>query len=141
MGHAFHLYYHFIWATHNRDPQLFRELRPRFLELLHEEAAKRGGVPLRHNAMPDHVHLLVRLPPTVMVSDYIGQVKGAAAYRANDELTPKFKIRWQTGYGALTLRKDEIDAVGRYIDQQEAHHRGGRLSRLLEQLGPEEEGP
>ncbi len=51
MGHAFHqLYYHFIWATHNRDPQSF--------QLLREEAEKRGGIPLRHNAMPAHVHLL-----------------------------------------------------------------------------------
>jgi len=143
MGHAFHqLYYHLIWATHSRDPQLFRELRPAFLQLLHEEAEKRGGIPLRHNAMPDHVHLLVRLPPTLSVSEYLGQVKGATAFRANRELNPKFKIRWQEGFGAMTLRKQEIDSVARYIDRQEEHHASGRLSRLLECVEPEvENGP
>lgn len=140
MGHAFHqLYYHFIWATHSRDPQLFRELRPAFPKLLHEEAEKRGGIPPRHNATPDHVHLLVLLPPTLAVSEFLGQLKGATAFRANQELSPKFKIRWQEGYGAITLRKDEIDAVARYIDHQVEHHRGGRRSRLLERVEPETE--
>ncbi len=105
MGHAFHqLYYHFVWATHNRDPQLFRDLRPRFLAIVHEEAAKRGGSPLRHNAMPDHVHLLVRLPPTLAVSEFIGQVKGATAFRANRELEPKFQ-------GSVAGRIRRLDAA------------------------------
>lgn len=82
--------------------------------------------------MPDHVHLLVRLPPTVSVSDFVGKVKGATAYRVNHEIRPKFKLRWQEGYGALTVRKDDVEKVSRYIDNQEEHHRSGRLSKLLE---------
>ena len=54
---------------------------------------KRGGIPIHHNAMPDHVHLLAQLPPTVLVSDFIGQVKGALAYYVNHEIRPKFKLR------------------------------------------------
>ncbi len=90
--------------------------------------------------MPDHVHLLVRLKPTISVSDFIGQVKGATAYRVNKELQPKFKLRWQEGYCALTLREEELPAVSRYIDRQEEHHRGGRLSRVLECFD-DEDGP
>ena len=59
---------------------------------------------MRHNAMPDHVHLLAQLPPTVALSEFIGHVKGALAFRVN-----------------------------RYIDNQEQHHGGGKLSVLLEQ--------
>ncbi|HUY93116.1 MAG TPA: IS200/IS605 family transposase [Pirellulales bacterium] len=117
MGHAFHqLYYRIAWATHARDPHIHRSFRAALLDLVHEEAIRRGGQPLRHNAMPDHVHLLVRLPPTVLVSEFIGQVKGAVAFRTNRELKPKFKLVWQEGYGVLTLRKDELPRVGRYID-------------------------
>ncbi len=50
-------------------------------------------LPFRHNAMPDHVHLLVRLPPTVKVSEFIGQVKGAATHRVNEEIQPSFKLK------------------------------------------------
>jgi putative transposase len=141
MGHVFHeLCYHFVWATHSRDPHPHRSFRAEFLSILNEEVKKRGGQPIRHNAMPDHVHLLVRLPPTVSVSEFIGQVKGATAYRVNHELQPKFKLRWQEGYGVLTLRNDEIPKVSRYIDNQEQHHRpGGRLSELLETIDVEED--
>jgi hypothetical protein len=60
MGHAFHqLYYHFAWATHSRIQLIRRDHRPQILSIINEEAKKRGGYPIRHNAMPDHVHLLV----------------------------------------------------------------------------------
>jgi putative transposase len=138
MGHVFHqLYYHFVWATHSRDPHLHRSFRNAFLEILNEEVKKRGGHPIRHNAMPDHVHLLVELPPTILLSDFIGQVKGATAYRINHEIKPKFKLVWQEGYGVLSLRKDELDRASDYIDNQENHHQSGRLSALLEQTGSE----
>ncbi len=53
-------------------------------------------------------------------------------WQVNRDLKPKFKLRWQEGYGVLTLRKDEVESVSRYIDNQEEHHRTGRLSALLE---------
>jgi REP element-mobilizing transposase RayT len=140
MGHAFHqLYYHFAWATHAREPHIHPSYRPELLRIVNEEAKTRGGWPIRHNAMFDHVHLLVRLPPNVLVSDFIGQVKGATAFRVNRDLKPEFKLRWQEGYAVLSLRKDEVESVSRYIDNQEAHHRSGRLSVLLEKTEADEE--
>jgi REP element-mobilizing transposase RayT len=89
--------------------------------------------------MPDHVHLLVRLPPTVRICDFIGQVKGAASHRVNEEIKPKFRLQWQDGYGVLTIRKDELEKVSRYIDNQETHHGTGKLSELLERTECDEE--
>ena len=140
MGHAFHqLYYHFAWATARREAIIERTWRPRLLDILNEEVHKRGGWPIRHNTMPDHVHLLVRLPPKVVVSDFIGEVKGATSYRVNQDLKPRQGLYWQEGYGVLTLRKEELDKVSRYIDNQEEHHRSKRLSTLLEQTEIEED--
>ena len=141
MGHAFHqLYYHFAWSTHSRIALIRRDDRPELLKIINDETRKWGAWPLRHNAMPDHVHLLVRLPPTVNVSEFIGRVKGAASHRVNEELRPSFKLRWQEGYGVVTLRKDELEKVSRYIDNQETHHRLGKLSELLERTEGDE-GP
>jgi REP element-mobilizing transposase RayT len=142
VGHAFHqLYYHFAWATHSRAALIHRDYRSDLLKIVNEEAKKRGGWPIRHNAMPDHVHLLVRLPPTICVSDSIGQVKGATAHRVNDEIKPRVKLKWQEGYGVLTLRKDEVEKVLRYIDNQETHHGNGKLSALLERTAGEDSDP
>jgi len=133
MSHAFHqLYYHLVWTTRSREPLIIRDWRPQLLELINEETKTRGGWPIRHNAMPDHVHLLVRLPPTVLVADFIGQVKGATSFRVNRELAPKFKLKWQEGYGVLSLRRGELSKVSHYIDHQEEHHRRGSLSAMLE---------
>lgn len=140
MGHVFHqLYFHIIWATHAREPHLHRSYREEFLKLLHDEVKSRGGTPIRHNCMPDHVHLLVQLPPTILLSEFVGQVKGATAYRVNHEVKPKFKLRWQEGYGILSLRGAEVKGVSRYIDNQEQHHCGGKVSVLLERIEAEEE--
>lgn len=140
MGHAFHqLYYHFAWATHAREPHIHPSYRPELLRIINDEIKKRGGWPIRHNAMFDHVHLLVRLRPTSAPSEFIGLLKGATTHRVNEEIRPKFKLRWQEGYGVLSLRKDELEAVSRYIDNQEHHHRCGRLSDLLERTECDED--
>src|SRR2546425_9030107 len=69
MSHVFHqLYFHFAWATHSREPLIDRVWRPQLLEIINEEVKTRGGWPIRHNAMPDHAHLLCRLPPTVLTT-------------------------------------------------------------------------
>ena len=134
MSHVFHqLSYHFTWATHRREPLTDRAWRPQLLEIMNEEIKTRGGWPIRHNTMPDHAHLLCRLPPAVLLADFIGQLKGVTSFRVNKEIKPRFKLRWQEGYGVLTLRRDEIAKVSRYIDRQEEHHRRGTLSDLLEQ--------
>jgi putative transposase len=133
MSHVFHqLYYHFAWATHCREPLIDRTWRPQLLEIINDEVKTRGGFALRHNAMPDHAHLLCRLPPTVLLADFIGQLKGATSFTVNKEIRPKFKLHWQEGYGVLSLRKDEIEKVARYIDRQEEHHRRAKLSAVLE---------
>lgn len=134
MSHTFHqLYFHFVWSTHSRYPAIDRAWRPQLLNILNEEVKNRGGILLRHNAMPDHVHLLVRLPPALAPAAFIGQVKGATAFRVNREIKPKFKFAWQDGYGVLSLRKDDVGTVARYIDRQEQHHGQNKLSALLEQ--------
>jgi REP element-mobilizing transposase RayT len=70
----------------------------------------------------------------VVVADFVGQLKGATSFRVNKEIRPKFKLQWQEGYGVVSLRKDEIEKVSRYIDGQEGHHRSGKVSILLEMV-------
>jgi putative transposase len=94
VSHTFHqLYYHFAWSTSCREPLIERAWRPRMLEILNEEVKARGGWPIRHNAMPDHAHLLVRLRPTATISDFIGKVKGATSFRVNRDLQPRHKLQ------------------------------------------------
>ena len=140
MSHVFHqLYYHFAWATKNREPLIDRAWRTQLLDILNQETKTRGGWPIRHNVMPDHAHLLCRLTPAVYIPEFIGQLKGATSFRINKEIRPRFKLHWQEGYGVLTLRKDELDKVSTYIDRQQDHHRHKTLSQLLETFETEQD--
>jgi putative transposase len=113
MGHTFHeLFYHFAWSTHSRVALIRRDYRPGLLKIINEESKKCGGWPIRHNAMPDHVHLLVRLPPTACVSDFIGRVKGASCHRVNEEMKPGFKP-CSAGVNAWAWETCAIDVYGR----------------------------
>jgi putative transposase len=101
MSHVFHqLYFHFVWGTHDRQPLISPELRLGLLRIQAEEVAKRGGILIRQNAMSDHVHLLVRLAPTILVSDFIGEVKGATTYRFNREENRRSACGGKKGTGS-----------------------------------------
>src|SRR5437762_10317549 len=120
MSHVFHqLYFHFAWATHSREPLIDRVWRPQFLEIVNEEVKTRGGWPLRHNAMPDHARLLCRLPPTVLIAEFIGQVKGATSFRVNKEIHPKlnFNGRKVTAF-SLCGRMSSLRSRATLIDRK-----------------------
>jgi REP element-mobilizing transposase RayT len=72
--------------------------------------------------MPDHVHLLVALAPTVSVARLVQQLKGSSAHFVAHILTPDAPFRWQGGYGAFTLRKADAPIVRRYVLGQKEHH-------------------
>jgi REP element-mobilizing transposase RayT len=91
--------------------------------------------------MPDHVHLVARLSPTVLISDFIGKVKGATSFRVNRDIRPRFKLHRQEGCGVLSLRGDDLEKVCHYVDHQEEHHRSRKVSSLLETSDPDGEWP
>jgi Transposase IS200 like len=51
----------------------------------------------------DHVPLAVTAPPTLLVSEWIGELKGASAHYGNHTLANRKVIEWQTGYGVVSF--------------------------------------
>jgi putative transposase len=131
MGQVFHqLYYHIVWATKNREPQLIEALRPSLLEAIQDRCSRLGCRVHALNALEDHVHLAIEIPPSRAVSSAVGQLKGASSHAMN-QFQPGL-LHWQDGYGVLTFRHKELARVVQYIATQEERHRAGALSPLLE---------
>jgi putative transposase len=139
-SHAFHqLYYHVTWSTKHRQPLIEERVRGWLLTCLAEECAKRSVVLLACNAMPDHVHLLVSLPPTACVSTFIGQIKGVSSRLFKQTHgVDDINLVWQEGYGVVTLRKAESRKVSEYIQNQQEIHAARKTSRILETQWAEE---
>ena len=75
------------------------------------------------NGVEDHVHCLVGLRPVVSVSELMKTVKAKSSKYINDhKLTPE-RFEWQEGYGVFSYSQSAVDAVYKYIQNQEAHHK------------------
>lgn len=75
------------------------------------------------NGMPDHVHLFVSMSPDQSVSELMQDVKGSSSKWINEKKLTRGRFSWQAGYGAFSYSRTHIDAVIRYIHNQEKHHK------------------
>jgi REP element-mobilizing transposase RayT len=70
----------------------------------------------------DHVHLLVRLPPTLGVEPLVQAVKTASYNTFTTRLRPGWRFEWSSNYGAFTLAQAEVPRAMQYVRNQKALH-------------------
>jgi REP element-mobilizing transposase RayT len=73
--------------------------------------------------MPDHVHLLVNLPPTISLSDALRGIKANSSKWINERDDLPTKFGWQDGYAAFSVSLSQKPRVMSYIRNQARHHR------------------
>jgi REP element-mobilizing transposase RayT len=73
--------------------------------------------------MPDHVHILLGFSPELSISDLVRDIKSNSTEYINKEKLISGKFSWQSGYGAFTYSKSQVEKVVNYIQRQEEHHR------------------
>ena len=82
-----------------------------------------GGVMIAAGGVSNHIHLLLTLPRTVAVSDYIRKIK-ANSSRWIKELGGQYRaFSWQDGFGVFSVSPSVIEKVVAYINNQEEHHK------------------
>ena len=69
----------------------------------------------------DHVHLLIRIRPTVVISDFVRELKARSSKWIRERFNGHF-VR-QAGYSVFSVSQSNVAAVTEYIVNQEAHHR------------------
>ena len=74
------------------------------------------------NNMPDHLHLLVGLKPDLALSDLVRDVKAGSSKFINEQRWVMGRFSWQEGFGAFSYSRSQLDAVIRYIQDQQKHH-------------------
>ena len=96
----------------------------------------------RMNGMPDHIHMLVSLHPTIAVASFVHDLKIACGnfMKARKQNYPLFE-GWERSYCALTYSDNDKDKVTKYIINQKEHHKGvsakEELRKLLDEMGIE----
>jgi REP element-mobilizing transposase RayT len=74
------------------------------------------------NGMPDHIHILVGLRPTVAISDLVKDIKVASSRFINDKRLVRGRFSWQEGFGAFSYSQSNLSKVALYIENQQSHH-------------------
>ncbi len=116
-----------------RRKTLYGELRNYLGDVFHRLAQQRESRILEGHLMPDHVHMLVQIPPKYAVSQVVGYIKGKSAIhlaRVYAERKRNFVGQhfWARGYFVSTVGRDET-VIREYIKNQE------KEDERLEQLG------
>jgi REP element-mobilizing transposase RayT len=75
------------------------------------------------NGTADHVHLLLRLPPSASIAEAMRVLKTNSSRWVHEKWPSRSTFGWQTGYGAFSVSQSNVSAVLHYIANQEEHHR------------------
>jgi len=127
-----HLYVHLVWATWERLPLITPQIEKRLYGAIRAKCRELGCEPLAVGGTADHVHLLVRLLPSVSVSQLVKGIKGASSHLMTHEVTPGEFFKWQGGYGAFSVGRESVSRVADYIAHQKEHHHEGKASKNWE---------
>ena len=115
--------YHLVWITKYRKPVMRGEIGKRLRELIRQTCATLDVQIEKGHIAPDHVHLLVSVPPNVSVSELMQRVKGRSSRLMLTEYTELKKQfwgqhLWARGYFAASTGNVTDEVIKQYIESQ-----------------------
>ena len=126
---------HIVWHTKLSVPVLVDSIESQCHRYLRHRAIETPGVFVHEvGGVPDHVHIVVSVAPTILVSDWIGKLKGATSHFVNHQICNRKILDWQPGYGIVSFGTKDLPWVCEYVRNQKQHHAAGRVFDRLERI-------
>ena len=115
--------YHVVFIPKYRRKTLYGELRQHLGEVFRNLAKQKECMIVEGHIMPDHVHMLISIPPKHAVSQVVGFIKGKSAIAiarrfGGRERNFTGEVFWARGYYVSTVGLDEA-MVRAYIRNHE----------------------
>ncbi len=117
------IYIQLVIAVKGRQNLLIKSWREDVFMYIAGIIKNKGQKPIIVNGVGDHIHILVGLKPSMSISDLARDIKNNSTRFINEKKLVVGKFAWQEGYGAFSYAESQVDAVYRYIENQEEHHR------------------
>ena len=122
--------YHVVFVPKRRRQVLYGDLRRALGPIFHELARQKECQIIEGHLLPDHVHMVLAIPPKYAVSSVIGFLKGksavAIARLQGKERNFSGEHFWARGYAVSTVGF-ELDQVRRYVREQDAADAAGQF--------------
>ena len=126
--------YHVVFIPKYRRKAIYGQIRRDLGDVFRRLAEQRESVIEEGHLMPDHVHMMISIPPKYSVAQVVGYLKGKSAIhiarthagRRRNFVGQHF---WARGYFVSTVGRDEA-VIRRYIQDQEKEDRRVEQLRL-----------
>ena len=114
--------YHIVFAPKYRRQVFYKEKRIQIGQVLRKLCEFKGVEILEAEVCPDHIHMLLKIPPKMSVSGFVGYLKGKSSIMIFQQWgNAKFKYRnrefWCRGYYVDTVGKN-TKKIAEYIRNQ-----------------------
>lgn len=120
-GCVFSTKYHVIFCPKYRRSVLTEQIAERFKSIANEAAENIECEILEMEVMPDHVHLLVEIPPKYSVHNLVSAIKGRSSRFLRQEfpeLKRKLPCLWSGSYFCATVGGAPLEVIKNYIQNQ-----------------------
>ena len=114
--------YHIVFAPKYRRQEVYGKIKAYIGNILRLLCDQKGVTIIEAQACPDHIHMLVEIPPKMSVSQFVGYLKGKSSLMTFDRhanLKYKYGNRhfWCRGYYVDTVGRNKT-AIAEYIKNQ-----------------------
>jgi len=124
-------FYHIVWATKDREPVVLPEFESIIETSVRTYCAQSGSIFHAIGIMPDHVHVVTSIPPSVAVSDLVKNWKGGSSHLINERSGTRL-FRWQPQFSVFSFDEGRLPRVIEYVQNQREHHARNTLRPKLE---------
>ena len=116
------IYLQFVFAVKHRQSLIPKEHKEELHKYFTGLVRNRNAKMLAVHCMPDHTHLFVGFRPTILISDFVKEIKVKSNEFINGKNWLRGKFSWQEGYGVFSYSHSHIDRVVKYVLNQEKRH-------------------
>src|SRR5262245_60772319 len=116
------IYLHVIFAVEGRQSLIEPQHNERLQKYITGIVAHQDQKLIAINNMPDHMHILIGLKPTMALSDLVAVIKRDSSNFINQSNWVLGRFSWQAGFGAFSYSHSQLTTIIRYIQNQQRHH-------------------
>lgn len=115
--------YHIVFIPKYRRKEIYGKIRTDIGQILRQLCVYKDVEIIEAHAMSDHIHMMIRIPPKISVSSFMGYLKGKSSlmiFERDANLKYKYGNRnfWAKGYFVSTVGLND-EVVKEYIKNQE----------------------
>ena len=103
--------YHIVFAPKYRRQVIYRKIKADVGKILRELSERKEVEVIEAEACPEHIHMLVSIPPHISVATYMGYVKSKSSLMIFDKHA---NLKYKYGNRHFWCRGYYVDTVGKY---------------------------